>query len=205
MINSMDGADRKRELLETTMKLAARTGLEAFPLKQVTKEAGVSEALLFRYFENREVLLYSCFESVHMQIAELFENMEMRKFTTQSELFFFIRNGWENYFNFLVKNDYRTIFYFEYRDSAHMRNILQNDEEARSTYFKNFVDMVQMARNEYQGLNSIDQRFLWTYLLDTTGIFAKRMIRGELPNTPESRNIIWSLLVGGLNGLLQPI
>ena len=39
---------------------------------------------------------------------------------------------------------------------------------------------------------------LWTYVLDTTGIFAKRVIRGELPADRASYEETWKLIAGGL-------
>ena len=45
------------------------------------------------------------------------------------------------------------------------------------------------------------EKYIRTYTLDCTGIFAKRVIRGELPNTEESADIVWSIMKKGIDGL----
>ena len=42
--------------------------------------------------------------------------------------------------------------------------------------------------------------YLWIYIIDVTGVFAKRVIRGELPDTEESYENIWRLISKGVSG-----
>lgn len=193
---------RKEEFIDATMLIVAEGGLDNFSMKKVTRKIGVSEALIYKYYPTKEILLYSCFESVHKSIARLFHGMRMPIFTTSEEIFGFIRDLWLKYFTFLVRNGYKTIFYFDYRDSVHIRQIKERDEVVRHTYFKDFSDLIHSFNESFHFTQRSDTSVLWTYILDTSGIFAKRTIRGEITDSPEYYEYIWQLMSGGIFGLL---
>lgn len=178
-------------------------GFYGFSMKQVTQRIGVSEALLYRYFPTKEDLFFCCFESVHKSIAALFVQADIVDFDKIEDTFEIFRLLWLRYFDFLVKARYRTIFYFDYRDSGYMKRILQNDAKARDTYFASFISLIHAVESKYHVFQKINSDYLWTYILDTTGIFAKRVIRGELPASPESFDMIYKLLFGGIGGLFS--
>lgn len=195
--------NRKYDLIDATMRVVAENGLLAFSMKKVTNLAGVSEALIYKHFETKEKLLYLCFETVHRQIAALFDKMEIPPLQAPQEIYEAVRAMWMTYFSFLVQNSYRTIYYFEYRDSRYIRQIMEADQQVKDTYFQGFVKVFMAFNAQFHIYDKTSPDHLWTYILDVTGIFAKRVIRGELPDTEESRENIWELISGGLFGLLQ--
>ena len=141
---------------------------------------------------------------MHTAIGNLFGNMSAAmQCRTKEELYSAIRFCWMMYFDYLVKHGNETIFYFAYRDSSYVAEIQKHDDEARLTYFKEFVHFFNALNSQLHVYEKVGSTHLWTYILDTTGIFAKRVIRGELPNTPESFEMIWQLLSGGIAGLLS--
>lgn len=200
----MGQKNRKKDLIDATMQIVAESGLTAFSMKKVTNRVGVGETLIYKHFETKENLLYICFETVHRQIAALFDEVQMPELQTPQDIYDTVRTLWMRYFSFLVQNGYRTIFYFEYRESPYIRRIQEKDDEARETYFQSFVQLFMLFDAQFHICEKTDQDHLWTYILDTTGIFAKRVIRGELPDTEESRENIWRLISGGVFGLLKP-
>lgn len=199
----MEKLSRKEEFIDVTMLIVAEGGLDNFSMKKVTRKIGVSEALIYKYYPTKEILLYSCFESVHKSVARLFNGMKMPQCTAPEGIYSFIRELWLKYFTFLVHNSYKTIFYFDYRDSAHIRQITERDEEAQHTYFKDFSELIHSVNQSFHFSQRSDTSVLWTYILDTSGIFAKRIIRGEIADTPEYYEYIWQLLFGGILGLLR--
>ncbi len=199
----MEKLKRREEFIDVTMRIVAESGLDNFSVKKVTGKIGVSEALLYKYFPTKETLLYSCFESVHKRIAALYNGMQIPADIGADGIYDFCRDLWMTYFTFLVDNGYRTIYYFDYRDSPHIRNVAEHDDEAKLTYFKDFASLVHMLGSRFHLKQGTDSPFLWTYILDTSGIFAKRVIRGELPRGFDSYGQIWQLLSGGILGLMQ--
>lgn len=195
---------RKEEFIDTTMQIVAQNGLGGFAMKQVTSKMGVSEALIYKYFETKENLLYACFESFHMRVAALFRNFTLPPITSPQDMYAAIRSLWFTYFEFLVNGDYRTIYYFDYRDSPYIREVMKHDDEAAATYFKYFAAIVHNINTRARFTERSSGAHLWMYVLDTSGIFAKRIIRGELPRTEESYEEIWRLISQGILGVVMP-
>lgn len=199
----MEKLSRKDEFLDVTMRIVAESGLDNFSMQKVTKYIGVSDALIYKYYPTKEILLYSCFESVHKRIAALYNGIRMPALQTAKELYDFIRNLWMTYFSFLVNSGYKTIYYFDYRDSPHIRQVTEHDDEVAKTYFKSFAGLIHAFAQAFPLRQDVNSPILWTFILDTSGVFAKRVIRGELPSDPESYENIWQLLSGGILGLIQ--
>lgn len=199
----MEKLSRKYEFLDVTMRIVSESGLDNFSMKKVTDRIGVSEALIYKYYPTKEILLYSCFESVHKRIAALYNGVQMPVMTSSAEIYAFFRNLWMTYFTFLVNSGYKTIYYFDYRDSPHIRQIMERDDEVAKTYFKDFTGLIHALAKHFTLRQKESSPLLWTYILDTSGIFAKRVIRGELPSDAESFEQIWQLLSGGILGLIQ--
>ncbi len=199
----MDGRNRKAELLDAAMRVVAENGLSAFSMKRVTNLIGVSEALIYKHYDTKDNLLYTCFETVNKQIARIFDNMCLPEYSTTADFYNIARNFWMGYFDFLVKNDYRTLFYFEYRNSPYISLVRESGESARGSYFKNFADMAIELIGWLNIDRKVDYECLWTYILDTTGLFAQRVIRGELPDNEITRESAWRLISTGFVGIVN--
>lgn len=194
---------RKGELMEATINIIAEKGLAGFSMKQVTTKVGCSEALIYKHFSTKEKLLYSCFEQIHMQIAHLFDDYRMPENITMETAYGVICDMWKIYFRFLVSNGNNTMFYFAYRDSAYVRDMYDRDNEAQGSYFKPFMSVMGSLDSSYGIMGAMAQEFVWTFVLDTTGTFAKRVIRGELPNTEDTEDQVFYLLFKGIYGLFD--
>jgi AcrR family transcriptional regulator len=49
--------EKQKEILNSALKLIAKQGFQATSTRSIAKEAGVSEGLIFRYFQNKKGLL----------------------------------------------------------------------------------------------------------------------------------------------------
>ena len=65
----------KKKTIETAIKLFAKQGYHGTSTLQIAKEAGVSQATVFKYFKTKEDLLYSIIVPV---IPKLFLNFLKR-------------------------------------------------------------------------------------------------------------------------------
>jgi len=63
--------DRKEAILDAGLKLFAEQGYHRTPTRQIAVEAGVSEGLIFKHFENKEGLLREIFEAGNARLAKL--------------------------------------------------------------------------------------------------------------------------------------
>lgn len=194
----------KEMLMDATMRIVAQGGLSSFSMRQVTKAVGVSEALIYRHYETKENLLFQCFQSVDRQIADLFTDETFFSAASEKGLYKYIHGLWLKYFTFLVQNGYKTLYYFEYRDSFYFEAALTGgkyDTLPAQMYFKNFIDIFRAIDKDHHIFEKVNPDLLWTYVLDVTGIFAKRIIRGNLMKNEQSFEAIWRLVYSGLSGL----
>ncbi len=205
----MRTTNKRGDIMEATMRIVAEEGLTAMSTRSAAKRASVSDGLMYRFFESKDELLYSCFEEVHKEIAALFTDLpqqvdeQMIAGLSQKQRLYMVRNVWMTYFHFLIQNDYRTLFYFEYRNSSYIKQIRAKDKEARDTYFKGFADVMEIAEKIFGIQDRISSEIWWSYILDTSGIFAGRIIRGEIENNEKSIEQIWKIMSGGIAGFVM--
>lgn len=199
----MESSNRKAEILDASMKVVCEYGLSSFTAKKVAAYMGISESLIYKYFVSKDKLLYNCFEVVHKKVAALMGQIINMPVTAEISEVEFIRQMWYSYFNLLVEEDYRTIFYFSYRDSKYIDTVLEHNDEAVNSYFSGFAGIVDMFDNKYNIFKRVDSHLVWTYILDTTGIFAKRTIVGDLPKSSKNTDDIWRLIFGGICGIIN--
>lgn len=193
---------KKELLLDATMKIVAENGLLSFSMRQVTKEVGTSETLIYRHFGTKENLLFQCFQTVDREIAALFAHEQVPELASREDVVQYIHGLWMRYFSFLIQNGYKTLYYFEYRDSPYIATVVKHGDQAAKTYFSGFAEAFHVLNQNYRVLEKVDSDHLWTYILDVTGVFARRIIRGELPQDAASRESAWRLIFQGLAGLL---
>ena len=65
--------NRPTEILDSTMSILSRDGYTKLSMKRVAKEAGVSEATIFKYFKDKEDLIDKCYYRVGLAIVRQFE------------------------------------------------------------------------------------------------------------------------------------
>lgn len=184
------------------MRIVADKGLETFAMIQVSKKTHINEALIYRDFGTKENLLYECYNRVAQEVSALYDNPPMIDLTNKEEILKAMHDAWMVYFTFLVKNDYKTIYYQSYRDSVHMHTYIEKEKAGEAADFDGFRKMMKPVLGLARLPEGMNMDYIWTFIMDTSGIFAKRIIRQELADTPESYECIWNLLFTGLVSLL---
>ncbi len=185
------------------MKMVCEYGLSSFTTKKVALYLGISESLIYKYFVSKDRLLYSCFEVVHRKVAALMDRIINTPMTAETSEVEFIRQMWYSYFRLLIDEDYRTIFYFSYRNSEYIDTVLENSDGTLDSYFGGFAGIVDRFDNKYNIFKRVDSHIVWTYILDTTLVFAKRMIVGDIPKNSKNMDDIWMLIFGGIRGMIR--
>ena len=67
--------ERQERILDTALRLFAEQGYTATSTSKVAKEAGVSEGLIFRHFENKEGLLQAILSQGQEKVNTLFQEL----------------------------------------------------------------------------------------------------------------------------------
>jgi|TARA_B110000902_G_scaffold78430_1_gene93392 AcrR family transcriptional regulator len=75
--------DKQKAILDSALKLFAQKGFNAVPTSAIAKDAGVSEGLIFRHFENKAGLLHAIMriglEKIHEEVQQLNEIEDPRE------------------------------------------------------------------------------------------------------------------------------
>lgn len=68
--------EKKEKILETALSLFAQNGFSATSTSRVAREAGVSEGLIFRHFENKEALLDAILQNGREKLTVIFNSLQ---------------------------------------------------------------------------------------------------------------------------------
>jgi len=191
---------KKRKLIEAAIELAAEEGMHGLSMKKVVEKAKTSETLIYQHFENKEGLYFACFKVINDELRAFFDNYVWKETSSREELHTMIHGMWMDFFTYLIEHRNRTIFYFSYRNSSYIIPFRDEAMEGSKPYYDRF-EVIFQELNADHGINlNVNRKILWSFILDTTSSFARRIIQGELEDTPETREDIWRLLSFGLFG-----
>ncbi|MEK9602988.1 MAG: helix-turn-helix domain-containing protein [Flavobacteriaceae bacterium] len=68
--------EKQKEILKSALKLIAKQGYEATSTRSIAQEAGVSEGLIFRHFQNKEGLLTSILKDGQQKLEKMIQPIE---------------------------------------------------------------------------------------------------------------------------------
>ncbi len=183
------------------MKAVRRYGLEGVRIQNVSEFAEISPGAIYRHFEGKEQLLVECFTYVDKQVAVIFEGMTLNPLAMLANPMGTVKGLWLPYFRFWTARPDETIFYHRFRDSSFFPKY---DKSRDVTYFNTFIGMIRVFKRVFPSLDRINQDLLWLHVLTSTVLYAKYVVEGTLPNTPETEDTVFQLLATGLSGYLKP-
>lgn len=193
--------ETEKELLHTTMDIVAEKGLDGFSMKRVTNRVGVAESLIYKYFETKENLLKQCFMYVNGRIADLFSDVRMPSINSPEDIEQFLRGQWERYFYFMVDNGKHSMFYYIYRESNYLQDILMRNNAQVAKDMEKFMELTNGLLAQININRNVPMDYIWLYILEGTGMFVKQVIRQDLKREEIDIDSIWLLMYGGLKGL----
>lgn len=151
-------SNKKEMLMDATMQIVAERSLVAFSMRQVTQAIGVSEVLIYRHYEAKENLLFQCFQNIDQQITNLFINDIFPTAESEQKVYEYIYCLWVKYFNFLIQNGYKTLYYFEYKDSVYYESFMASGKYKilqTQIYFKRFIDIFYIIDKKYHVFDKV--------------------------------------------------
>lgn len=176
-------------------------GLEGVRVQNISKLAGLTPGAMYRYFKSKKELMETCFACVDRQAAAIFDALQLTREQMVRDPLGAVKSLWLPYFRFWVTHPNETVFYHRFRDSAYFPAF---DKKRNINYFKTFIGMVRDFYDIYPALHELNTDLLWLYVLTGTVMYAKYVVEGLLPNTPETEEEIFQLLCMGLSRYLKP-
>ncbi len=70
----MTAAERKQQIVQVTMDLVAKNGIQATTTSRIAAEAGISEATLYRHFASRTDMLLAAMDLVYERVFKVIQS-----------------------------------------------------------------------------------------------------------------------------------
>lgn len=189
--------DRQLRIMDATMEIVAESGLEGMSMRTLCSRTELSAPLVYAIFPSKEDLLYQCFLCVNRQIEELFQDASLSADSTPDQVLAFIHDMWVRYFHFMVKNGSRTMYYYAYRDSANIQNVLMSNNQTVAQDMAAYCTIFNIVAEKLGIFRKLPPEHFHVFLLDGTGNFVRRIIRQGIAYTDQDVETIWQLLTGG--------
>lgn len=194
----MDDRNNAGHLIDSTIEMVAEEGLIGLTTKKIAKHAGISEGMIYVYFNCKTDLLNACFFQVDRRIAASFERVDMKVLAerpVEEEIF----RLWRLFFKKLLAKPAELIFYRRFLVSEYYNTELA---KKRVDYFGAFIKIAGSLIERYEIYDKCPSDLLWDYLLFTTYLFAEEVIRGKFPNNEQTIKQVFNLIYSGLDGLI---
>ena len=194
----MARANKQEELMNTTYVVVAENGIDTFSMKTVTSRLGVSEGLIYKYFDTREGLLLKSFVAFENQIAEylnesLANNPEGETREARRERI------WKDYYNFFLNSNYKSLFYFEYRWSYRYTEYKKLLEESGRPY-EDGMQQFATAVLGHPALTSADWEMV-SWIVESTGMYVRKALLGEIEKDEVTLHKIYRIIFYGVGAL----
>ncbi|MEA5039170.1 MAG: TetR/AcrR family transcriptional regulator [Clostridiaceae bacterium] len=186
-------------IMDAAIRAVREMGLENLTTRRIAQLAETSPGNMYTFFSGKEELLEQCFYKVDKEIAALFTRVALPSDMIRNDPIGGVRKLWYIYFDYLMKNPDKTIFYYRFRTSASFPEFQRRRDES---YFVPFLRLAEQLGRRSLVSGRINADVLWIYVLNTTLMYAKYIIEGVLPDTPATAESIFALLLGGLRQFL---
>ena len=189
--------NKKDALLDAAVKSYAEYGEQGLTTKNLARVAGCSEALIYRHFRSKDDLLRECYLRLHEKSDEVFGPLIIPENADLKDVITICREYYLKTFRFFVDTGYESLFYFWFRMSDAFTMLLkEGSEEVTKAYNSSFMNAFEELRVKFD--LKITSEYYRTFIVFVTGTFVEQVLKGKLPNTEESYQMIADLVFGGL-------
>ena len=187
--------------MNTTYVVVAENGIDTFSMKTVTTRLGVSEGLIYKYFDTREGLLFKSFVTFQKEIVEVLKESSSLEIKGESAAEKRER-CWKTYFRFLLESNYKSLFYFEYRWSYRYAEYLKLMNESDNDEYTQQMEEFAKALLGRPVKDSVDRDSI-SWIVENTGLFAKKCLLGDMDKGDENIHRVFRRIFYGVEGLVE--
>ncbi len=141
---------RKKEIFEATLEIIYAEGKENLTIRNIAERVGISEAAIYRHFENKKDILKQLVEEVLHQ-----EQLEEKRFEELPEL---LESTIKANFSKLEKNPHLAAFLFHEDLFAEHPELREKFQEYRKEKMQNIIDMVREAQEKREVSEDVDPK-----------------------------------------------
>jgi AcrR family transcriptional regulator len=200
--------DYDNKIFEGVYEANERFGIAFLTTKIISSVCGVSEGSFYRHFESKDDLLLKAYNSIDKEIAEVLQKIELPKVKStflipKKTIAKVVKEKlWDPYFSYFLNNPRKALFYIQYSE-MYGDNVDQwiKDGQTVKDYYSGFFSSMNYLDSIGGIFKKINAQVYYTYILDTTMNFAKKIIQGKIEDTKENRQAIFNIMFNGLMNL----
>ena len=184
--------------MNTTYVVVAENGIDTFSMKTVTNRLGVSEGLIYKYFDTREGLLFKSFITFQRDITEHIKEETALVIDGESKDARRERI-WKSYYRFLLECNYKSLFYFEYRWSYRYNEYLNMSEDGYQSYIE-AIEEFSKALLGRSTMTTVDKDVI-NWIVENTGLYVKKALLGDIEKDEVTAHRIYQMIFFGASAL----
>lgn len=144
--------NKKDKILETTIHVMGNSGLHA-SMKDVVKQVGCSESLIYKYYKTRKKLMFACFNNICKEICLDLSTISPHKDPLKEEFKEYLHSIWITLYEYFKNNEEKRHFFVQYcsdfklipkniKASCVIKNILGENYSILHEYFGDRVILI---------------------------------------------------------------
>jgi AcrR family transcriptional regulator len=139
----MSAAERKQQIVEVTMDLVAKHGVQATTTSRIAGACGISEATLYRHFSSRREMLLAAMDLVYERIFKVINS-------TENENALDRLRGMRNYHSGILADDHEGFVYplFEFVAAPPECGLREPLAERQRTAIESFAGVVEEGKRQ---------------------------------------------------------
>lgn len=178
--------ETRQRLIDGTIHVIARDGLDKATTKQIGTETATNEAYIYRCFDSKEDMFTKTFDALDeellAQVMQGVEIMYMAEMPFQMRCWAFYSSVWR----FILGNREKCQTYVRYYYSTYFKRYSQREHKER---FMPFVNKAKIAFKEEANVWMI-----LTHMLSTMLGFAVNVFDGEIPDNEDTAEHVFRLI-----------
>ena len=184
--------------MNTTYVVVAENGIDTFSMKTVTTRLGVSEGLIYKYFDTREGLLFKSFVSFQKEIVEFLKESSKEVIPGESKAERRERL-WRKYFNFLIESNYKSLFYYEFRWSYRYGEFLKLMSDADAEY----VNSMEVFSEAWLGrpIQTAADKDSISWIVENTGMYVRKTLLDDMSKDEDTIHRVYRRIFYGIENL----
>lgn len=162
---------KQRAILEATIKLVNEIGFAASSVAKIAKEAGVSPATIYIYYENKEDLLISTYVHIKEEMARAW----LQNFDESLPIRDILKQVWKNMFAFAARHPQ----YFQYAEQFANSPLVERVEKSKlDKAFEPLFRVVQKGI-EQKIIKDVKKELLAAFLFYPVYTLANKRLCGD--------------------------
>lgn len=177
--------EKQAALFEATIKTVNEVGFAAASVSKIAKEANVSPATLYVYYDNKEDLIVS----TYVEIKKIVSRAILKDFDPSLPIRDILKNVWHAMFIYISNNPEYLQFSEQFANSPYHDLV---DREVVEKYFQPLREVLQRGIDQ-KIIKDVDDNILWSFIFFPVVAMANARMCSNFQMTPESVETAFTL------------